>query len=519
MSYGIGSGMHSTLNTPTIRAVLHRMFPAMNAPLPLSPHLAGRRSNTFVILAMFLVGLFLIAGAHAQSGVPNTSGNPDTNPGGSLTDVGDGTDTMTWNTGTTDASYTAYNLATAIFNGGTVTNGTITANTFTAYSGQVGSALIGSGTLTKTTAGTLTLTGTNTYSGGTTVSDGTLQVGNGSTGSLVGNITNNAVVDFQSPGDTTFGGVISGTGNVVQNGGIFRFSSAQTYTGATTINSGYLVLPNSVNQALAASTAVDVATGANFDISNGSHTIAGLTGGGSVYSFGGSAGHLTVATPDGQSQEFSGNLGGLYADFALTKSGSGTLNLSGDSSYTGDTTVSVGTLLVNGSLDATHVSVSDGATLGGSGTFFGLATITSGAHLAPGNSPGTIIFGDGLTLATGSILDLELGTVSDLISITSGVLTGSLDTGGITINLSNSGGFEAGFYTLIDFNPEEDTIALSNFDLTDFVFGNTIADYTYSLDFVDNTLQLTSVAVPEPSTCALGALALGAALLRRRRRS
>ena len=39
------------------------------------------------------------------------------------------------------------------------------------------------------------LTGTNTYSGGTTIDAGTLQLGNGgTTGSIVGNVTNNATL-------------------------------------------------------------------------------------------------------------------------------------------------------------------------------------------------------------------------------------------------------------------------------------------------------------------------------------
>ena len=51
----------------------------------------------------------------------------------------------------------------------------------------------GTGALTKQGAGTLILTGANSYAGGTTIAAGTLQIGNGgTTGSLVGDIVNNA---------------------------------------------------------------------------------------------------------------------------------------------------------------------------------------------------------------------------------------------------------------------------------------------------------------------------------------
>ena len=64
-------------------------------------------------------------------------------------------------------------------------------------SGTIGVAIIGAGDVTKTDLGTVILTGTNTYSGGTTISGGTLQLGSaGTTGSIVGNITDNGVLAF-----------------------------------------------------------------------------------------------------------------------------------------------------------------------------------------------------------------------------------------------------------------------------------------------------------------------------------
>ncbi|MGF1678762.1 MAG: autotransporter-associated beta strand repeat-containing protein, partial [Candidatus Methylacidiphilales bacterium] len=77
----------------------------------------------------------------------------------------------------------------------------------------------GTGQLTKISTGILTLTGANTHTGGTLINAGTLQIGNGgTTGSISGNITNNANLTFNRSDALTYGGVISGSGSVTQDG-------------------------------------------------------------------------------------------------------------------------------------------------------------------------------------------------------------------------------------------------------------------------------------------------------------
>ena len=96
------------------------------------------------------------------------------------------------------------------------------------------------GSFTKLGSGTLTLSGSNTYSGGTIVSAGVLA---GTTLSLQGNITNNAAVAFNQTVSGTYSGLMSGIGSLTKSGtGSLTIGANQTYTGATNVDAGTLVL-------------------------------------------------------------------------------------------------------------------------------------------------------------------------------------------------------------------------------------------------------------------------------------
>ena len=117
-------------------------------------------------------------------------------------------------------------------------------NQSTTFSGQI----VGGGSIVKAGSGTLVLTGDNTYSGGTTINAGTLQIGNGgTTGSVASNIANNAALAFNRSDDITYGGLISGTGNLTQAGsGQLTLTGANTFTGGTTVNAGRLAVNGSL---------------------------------------------------------------------------------------------------------------------------------------------------------------------------------------------------------------------------------------------------------------------------------
>ena len=126
---------------------------------------------------------------------------------------------------------------------------------------------------------------------------------------------------------------------------------------------------------------------------------------------------------------------------ALTKLGTGALVLNGTNTFAGATTVSNGTLRVNGILD-NPVTVVSGATLGGNGVLTGAVTVSG--TLAPGNSAGTLTISNNLTLNPTTTLTYELGTSSDR-TVVSGTLT--LDG---TINVTDNG-LTNGNYTIFTY--------------------------------------------------------------------
>jgi fibronectin-binding autotransporter adhesin len=307
----------------------------------------------------------------------------------------------------------------------------------------------GPGALEKAGLGTMILSGANTYTGGTTITAGTLQLGNGgTTGSIVGDIVDNGILAFNrsisGPG-LFFTGVISGTGEVQQNGtGITFLNAANTYSGATTISAGALFLGNGGSIANSSG----VIDNGLFDISvaGAPVSIKNLSGTGLVNL---GVHTLTVTNASGA---FAGSVVG---NGGFAKRGAGLFILSGTNSYSGDTTVAGGELRVNGSV-ASAVNVQSGATLSGIGSIGGLVTVQSGGTLSAGQSPGTMTVG-ALNLNAGSTSVFQLGSpgvvggpTNDLVNV-----TGNLTLGG-TLSVDAP---SAGYYRLFNYG----TLTPSNF--------------------------------------------------------
>lgn len=120
---------------------------------------------------------------------------------------------------------------------------------------------------------------------------------------------------------------------------------------------------------------------------------------------------------------------------SVTKAGSGTVTLTGANTYSSNTTVSAGTLLVNntsGSGTGTgSVAINSGGTLGGSGTISGAVTVASGGTLALGLS--TLTMNNGLSLAGNVTVSLNKSlTPSNGTAVVSGTLTRT-GTGSVTV--------------------------------------------------------------------------------------
>jgi autotransporter-associated beta strand protein len=257
------------------------------------------------------------------------------------------------------------------------------------------------------------------------------------------NIASALPITLQSQGGTidtngnnaTLSGTISGPGGLTKIGlGTLTLAGSSTYAGVTNVNVGTLQA-GAVN-AFSPFSAFTVAGGATLDLNNFNQTIGSLAGAGNV-----TLGAATLTSGnDNSSTIFSGSIAGTGG---LTKVGSGTLQLTGSSNYTGPTTVNAGTLSVNGSTVNSAFTVNAGGTIGGNGTIG--STTVNGGTLSPGNSIGTLTVQGNLVLTAAATYLVEVSpAAADRTNV-----TGTATLAGTVTTVFQAGSYLPRIYTIL----------------------------------------------------------------------
>ncbi|MBI1370371.1 MAG: hypothetical protein GC162_17180 [Planctomycetes bacterium] len=416
-------------------------------------------------------------GTNVNAGIVNVSGNQSASDGGWAIDPNNGGTTVTSTVNFNAGSTIAVASGKSIILGGT--SGHFGARTLNS-SGTVNN----DGTLTVRRSSTVNVNaGTWTQNGAATVATqggglATLNINTG--GSLVYGSATNFRIDTST--SININSVVNVNGGTLTTGVKFHNGTSTPTSG----NAAQVILTNGGTLKLSASVA-DLATtaGANFDF------LVGQTGTGGIVNTNGFDTTLNRSIIN-----LTGETG------KLTKTGAGTLTLAAANSYTGDTTVSAGTLLVNGSTTTSTFNVNNTATLGGTGTIGGTVNIGANATLAPGASIESL---DVNAATINGKLAIQINdadaNIIDLLNVTN-----NLNITSATVDFDVTGGLTQSAYIFATYG-----------SLTGTQFANVIDLPTgYVIKYAFNGNNIALVSVPTPAALPAGLAVIGFLTMRRR---
>ena len=457
----------------------------------------------------------------------------------------------------------------------TGSGGTLTGASYALESGSVSAILGGAGiALTKSTAGTVTLSGTNTYTGTTTIQNGTLALDGaanrlattaavvlgdtgttgklvlggtttagqtltsltttGLGGSVVGGNAANSMLTLNIASSNTFDGTLGGAGTNENNLTLAKTSAGSlTLTGNNTFSGGISIPANggtviaghnnalgTASVSLNSNTALQIQNGITINNSlraeeQGNFKGLTLLSGATSATYSGNISILETTSTNFDINAANGGtftISGIISGNGFEKVGVGTVILTAANTYTGNTTVSAGTLAL---ADNAQLSFVLGATSGTNNSLSGAGAVTLEGDFVIVTTAADALASGTWTIENVSTLTGAYGanfTVSgftdagsDKWTKVNGSKTYTFDetTGILTLAETPVAGYSA-WATLngagVNFNEDHDNDGVDNG--TEYFIGGTAGNTTgfTPLPGVTNTLGVFSVTYTKAAT-------------------